>query len=321
MLELKDITKFYGKFCALDGLSLRVEEGALYGFVGPNGAGKTTAIRIMCGILSPDSGSVLLDGAEIRGGDADIRSRIGYVPDSFGVYDELKVSEYMEFFASCYGIDGMESRKRTEKLLDFVGLSDRADFFVDALSRGMKQRLSLARALMHDPDLLILDEPSSGLDPRTRYEFKNILSELSEGGKTIIISSHILSDIAELCTDIGIIDQGSMVMSGRLQEVLRMVTAENPIIIGMESGLSNAVKFLKAEPAVTSMAIKGSEIMINFSGDRRAETELLKRMIGSGLGVRSFSRERSSLESIFMQLTGHGEEKTVDRFDAGEEEP
>ena len=230
MLELKDITKFYGKFCALDGLSLRVEEGALYGFVGPNGAGKTTAIRIMCGILSPDSGSVLLDGAEIRGGDADIRSRIGYVPDSFGVYDELKVSEYMEFFASCYGIDGMESRKRTEKLLDFVGLSDRADFFVDALSRGMKQRLVFARTILHSPDLLFLDEPTANLDPATADEIRELIRDLNRSGATIFLTTHNMEEADELCHRIALLNKGHIVESGSPEE-LKLKYAGKKVVI------------------------------------------------------------------------------------------
>ncbi len=320
MIKLKHITKFYGKLCALSDLSLSIDDGALYGFVGPNGAGKTTAMKIMCGLLQPDSGSLEIDGREIDFGDRSLGSLIGYVPDSFGVYNNLKVSEYMEFFASCYGIDGMSARKRCHRLLEFVDLQDREDFFVEALSRGMKQRLSLARALIHDPGLLILDEPSSGLDPRTRYEFKQLLSELSERGKTIVISSHILSEVSEYCTDVGIIDQGSMVMSGRLSDVMRMVTAENPIIINVEKGLSKAIGLLKKDPSVRSMAINGSEIMINFGGGPHGEAELLRRLIEEGISVRGFAREKGSLESIFMQLTGHGGEKTVYAYDPGEEQ-
>ena len=320
MIDLKHITKFYGRLCALDDLSLSIEDGALYGFVGPNGAGKTTAMKIMCGILSPDSGSVYIDGREADQGDQSLGALIGYVPDSFGIYNNLKVNEYMEFFAACYGIDGITARKRTRKLLEFVDLMDREDFYVDALSRGMKQRLSLARALIHDPVLLILDEPSSGLDPRTRYEFKQILSELSEQGKTIVISSHILSEVSEFCTDVGIIDEGRMVMSGRLSDVMRMVTAENPIIINVDKGLSKAIRLLKTEPRVRSMAINGNDIMINFGGGPHEEAELLKSLIDAGLGIRGFAREKGSLESIFMQLTGHGEERTVYAYEAGEEQ-
>lgn len=311
MLSMRHVKKFYGRLQALDDLNLEIEDGALYGFVGPNGAGKTTTIKIMTGIMYPDEGTVLIDGMETGTDNRRLKHRIGYVPDSFGVYNNLTVSEYMLFFAACYQLTGLKARKRVEQLLDYVELSDRSDFFVESLSRGMKQKLSLARALIHDPKILILDEPTSGLDPRTRYEFKQILGELSDQGKTLFISSHILSDISELCTDIGIIDQGNIVMAGRLMEVMRMVTAQNPIVITLASKMTQAIRFLKTERAVKSMAIRGNDIMINFEGSAKQEAELLKALVQQGLPVRSFSREKGSLESIFMQLTGHGEERTV----------
>ena len=318
MIRVDGVKKFYGHFCALDSLSLKISDGSLFGFVGPNGAGKTTAIKIMTGIIYPDEGSVTID--DMRPEDDLIRykSMIGYVPDAFGIYNNLKVSEYMEFFAACLGLQGMDARKKTEQLLEYVDLSDRADFYVEALSRGMKQKLALARALINDPPILIMDEPTSGLDPRTRYEFKQMVGELSDRGKTIIISSHILSDISELCTDIAIVDQGSVVMSGRLMDVMKLVTAENPIIITMAGKIMQAIKFLREDDTVKSIAIKGNDIMVNFAGSSKDEAGLLKRLVDAGLPVRSFSREKGSLESIFMQLTGHGEEHTVLSYDATE---
>lgn len=318
MLKLIDIKKFYGHFCALDGLNMTVDEGALYGFIGPNGAGKTTAIKIMTGIMYPDEGEVRLDGMLTEEEPEKYKSMIGYVPDSFGIYSNIKVREYMQFFAACCGKEGMEADKLADRLLEYVSLDSRRDYYVEALSKGMKQKLALARALINDPRILIMDEPTSGLDPRTRFEFKQILGELSDNGKTIIISSHILNDISELCTDIGIIDQGSIVMSGRLPEVMRLVTSENPIIISMAGKITQAIRFLKEDNTVRSMTVKGSDIMINFSGSKKDEAELLKRMIESGLPVRSFSREKGSLESIFMQLTGHGEEHVISSYDATE---
>lgn len=311
ILSMRNIKKFYGKFCALDGLNLEIEEGALYGFVGPNGAGKTTAIKIMTGIMYPDEGSVIIDGMETGTDNRRLKKKIGYVPDSFGVYNNLTVSEYMSFFASCYGIDGLRAEKRITRLLQYMGIDDKADFYIEALSRGMKQKLSLARALIHDPKLLIMDEPTLGLDPRTRFEYKQKLSELSELGKTILISSHILTEISEMCTDIGIIDQGSMVMSGRLTDVMKMVTSQNPIIVTLSSKITQAIKLLKEEKNVKSMSIKGNDLLINFEGSRKNEAELLAKMIDAGLPVVSFSREKGSLESIFIQLTGHDEERTV----------
>lgn len=318
MLKLSGISKFYGHFCALDKLSMNIDEGALYGFIGPNGAGKTTAIKIMTGIMYPDEGEVTIDGMCLEDEPVIYKSMIGYVPDSFGMYSNIKVREYMQFFAACCGKDGMEADKTADRLLEYVELDNRRDYYVEALSRGMKQKLALARALINDPRILIMDEPTSGLDPRTRFEFKQILGELSDNGKTILISSHMLNDISELCTDIGIIDQGSIVMSGRLQEVMRLVTSENPIIISMAGKITQAIRFLKEDDSVKSMTIKGSDIMINFFGNKKEEAELLKRMIEAGLPVRSFSREKGSLESIFMQLTGHGEEHVTSSYDATE---
>ena len=188
MLEIRGLRKKYGNFQALDGLDLEIPKGELFGFVGPNGAGKTTTLKIVAGLLAPDEGEVRIDGVDAVRNNKALREKIGYVPDFFGVYDNLKVSEYMEFFASCYGIEGLMARKRCGLLLEQVKLEDKAEFFVDGLSRGMKQRLCLARALIHEPDLLILDEPASGLDPRTRVEYTTMLKELREQGKTLMVS-------------------------------------------------------------------------------------------------------------------------------------
>ncbi|MDO4488339.1 MAG: ABC transporter ATP-binding protein [Eubacteriales bacterium] len=320
MLELKGIKKFYNRFLALDDLNLKIEEGALFGFVGPNGAGKTTAIKIMAGLLTPTEGVVTINGETSGVDNENLKKMTGYIPDSPGIYRNLKVSEYMEFFANCSGLEGLEARKRCESLLTEVGLLDREDFYVEALSRGMKQRLSLARALIKDPPVLLMDEPASGLDPRTRYEFKQIISELCERGKTIVISSHILADISELCTDVAIIDQGKIVMNGKLNDVMNQVTAGNPIVISLSSKVTQAVRLLREEPLVSSLSIKHNDIMIRFGGRPKDEAELLKKLVEAGLPVRNFSREKGSLESIFMQLTGSGEDRIISSSDDFEEE-
>ena len=303
MLELKDITKIYGDEPALSDLSLTIGDGALYGFVGPNGAGKTTAIRIMAGLLKPDAGEVYLSGNKVENGSVLIRNT-GYIPDSLGLYRNLKVSEYMEFFAACAGLEGLEARKRTAELLAEVDLSDREEYYVEALSRGMKQRLSLARALISDPPVLLMDEPTSGLDPGTRYEFKKLVSSLSDKGKTIVISSHILSDISEICSDVAIIDQGKIVISGRLAEVMNRVTAGNPIVISVDRDVTKAVKLLKQDPKTESVTVRGNDVLISFTGLPGEEAALLKKLVDAGIPVRSFARQKGSLESIFMQLTG-----------------
>ncbi len=311
MLEIKDLRKKFGKFHALNGLDLRIPQGSLYGFVGPNGAGKTTTIKIMTGLLFADSGQVMIDGVDVSGGLDKLKMKIGYVPDFFGVYDNLKVNEYMEFFASCYGIDGLKGRTRYMTLLEQVGLEDKVNFYVDSLSRGMKQRLCLARALIHDPLLLVLDEPTSGLDPRTRFEFKEILKELKEQGKTIFISSHVLSELSELCTDIGVIDQGKMILSGSMEEILRRVNATNPLIISVLGNKEKALTILKSQPCVQTIAVKDEDIRVNFIGDNQDEALLLQQLVDAEVLVHGFYREQGSLESLFMQITEHDKEKAV----------
>ena len=311
MLEIKDLRKKFGKFHALNGLDLHIPQGSLYGFVGPNGAGKTTTIKIMTGLLFADSGRVMIDGTDVSGGLNELKMKIGYVPDFFGVYDNLKVNEYMEFFASCYGIDGLKGRTRYMTLLEQVGLEDKVNFYVDSLSRGMKQRLCLARALIHDPLLLVLDEPTSGLDPRTRFEFKEILKELKEQGKTIFISSHVLSELSELCTDIGVIDQGKMILSGSMEEILRRVNATNPLIISVLGNKDKALTILKSQPCVQTIAVKDEDIRVNFIGDDQDEALLLQQLVDAEVLVHGFYREQGSLESLFMQITDHDKEKAV----------
>lgn len=311
MLEIKNLQKTFGKYHALNGLDMTVPQGALYGFVGPNGAGKTTTIKIMTGLLQADGGEVLIDGVNAGDGSVGLKLKIGYVPDFFGVYDNLKVCEYMEFFASCYGLDGLKARTRYLTLLEQVGLEDKANFYVDGLSRGMKQRLCLARALIHDPSILVMDEPTSGLDPRTRYEFKEILKELREQGKTILISSHVLSELSEVCTDIGIIDQGKMVLGGSMQDILRRVNASNPLIISILGSKEKALSILKSQPCVQTISVKEGDIMVNFIGDEQDEAVLLQQLVDAEVMVHGFIREAGSLESLFMQIKDHEDEKAV----------
>ena len=311
MLEIKDLKKRYGRFQALDGLSMEVGDGELYGFVGPNGAGKTTTIKIITGLLSADSGSVTIDGVDALQDRRILKQNIGYVPDFFGVYDNLKVGEYMEFFASCYGIEGLTARKRCASLLEQVKLEEKRDFYVDGLSRGLKQRLCLARALIHDPKLLVLDEPTSGLDPRSRVEFKEILKELCERGKTILVSSHVLSELSEQCTGIGLIDQGKMVMQGSMDWLLSKVNTSNPLIISVLDNRERAVAILRSHPCVQTISVKEEEIMVSFNGDRRDEALLLQQLVDAEILVSGFMREKGSLETLFMQLTTSEEERMV----------
>lgn len=311
MVRIENLKKVFGHMVALDGLNLTVEQGALYGFVGPNGAGKTTTIRVALGLLKPDGGRILVGGLDVSREPDRVMARIGYVPDSFGVYDNLKVSEYMEFFASCYGLSGLKVRKRAQALLGQVGLDDKADFYVEGLSRGMKQRLCLARALIHNPPVLIMDEPTAGLDPRTRYEFKEILKDLHGQGKTILISSHILPELAEICTDIGVIDQGRMVFEGSMEEIMEQINVSSPLLISVSGDKQTALGLLRENPEVETITIRDDDIVVGFSGDKRDEGALLKQLIEAGAAVYGFVRERGNLESVFMQITDHGDEGVV----------
>ena len=319
MLKIRNLRKLYGNYHALDGLDMEIEEGALYGFVGPKGAGKTTTIKIISGLLMPDAGDVEIDGIDALAQPYRLKEKIGYVPDYFGVYDNLKVSEYMEFFASCYGMEGLTARKRSQTLLEQVGLGDKLDFYVDGLSRGMKQRLSLARALLHEPVLLVMDEPAAGLDPRTRLEFRETVRELNQQGMTILLSSHLLTDLTELCTDVGIIDGGRMLLTGSVEEIIEKIHTSKPIVITVCDNIQTALSLLKEHPLVRSISVKEQEILVQFSGSGRQESQLLTELVQSGVHVRGFMREPGSLEAVFMQLTRREEERVVLSYDADDE--
>lgn len=302
MIEIENLVKKFGTTKALDGLSLKIEDNALYGFVGPNGAGKTTAMKIISGIIPADSGSVTINGNE--GGETlRVRNNIGYVPDFFGVYDNLKVIEYIEFFASAYNMIGREAERKCLKILDEFGFADKLYFFVDDLSRGQKQKLCLARALIHDPQLLVLDEPTSGMDPKARIEIRNFLKRLNEQGKTIIISSHILHEISELVTGLAVIEGGRTVMSGSIEEIETKMHVENPIVMKVREGVDIAVEVLKEDEAVINLTItEDNEFYISYGGSEEDEGYLLKRMVEAGVFVSSFGRRGHDLESVFMKI-------------------
>ena len=303
MIEIENLVKTFGKTKALDGLSLQIEDKALYGFVGPNGAGKTTTMKIISGLLQADSGSVTINGIDAIREVGKIRSMIGYVPDFFGVYDNLKVIEYIEFFASAYNMIGREAERKCLRLLGELGLSDKLDFFVDDLSRGQKQVLCLARALIHDPEVLILDEPTSGMDPRARIEIRNLLKRLSEQGRTIIVSSHVLHEISELVTGLAVIEGGKVVMSGSIDSIERKMHIENPIVIKVEAGADVAAEVLKEDEAVINLTItENDEFYVSYNGNKEDEGYLLKRIVEAGVLVSSFSRRGHDLESVFIKI-------------------
>lgn len=309
MLEIHNLNKSYGTFRALDNMDLEISRGEVFGFVGPNGAGKTTTMKIISGLLQADSGSVVLDGIDALKDNMKLKEKIGYMPDFFGVYDNLKAIEYMEFYASIYGLIGKEATTLCMELMELVNLSDKADSYVDSLSRGMKQRLCLARSLVHNPDLLILDEPASGLDPRARFEMKEILKNLHDMGKTIVISSHILPELAEMCSTIGIIERGHMVVKGTVDEIMSRLNASHPLIIRIAGEKEEAIRLLKENPDVENLSIREDSLIIKYEADEEKEAELLRMLVNQDIKVVSFHREEGNLETVFMEVTGQEVEK------------
>lgn len=308
MLEIKELTRVYGRFTALDRLSLSIGDGVLHGFVGPNGAGKTTTMRILATLLAPTSGTALIDGVDVCREPRRVRSLVGYMPDFFGVYDNLKSREYLDFYARCYGFGAKDRSRMIDQLLELVHLGDKREVYVDSLSRGMKQRLCLARALIHDPKLLILDEPASGMDPRARAEMKGILRQLREMGKTVMISSHILPELSEMCDSLTIIDHGSLVFSGAVEELSRHMRGQSAVQIRLLSGeeaLLAAAALLKQYPGVTGIE-RGEEagaLHIAFDGDDEAMAGMLRALLTSGAPVADFHRPPMNLEKVFMEVT------------------
>lgn len=306
MIEISHLYKQYGNFKALNDFSLSINKGELFGFVGANGAGKTTTMRICVGLLKQDSGEVLIDGENLYNNHSKLAEKVSYVPDYFGIYKSLNCEEYLRFFASAYDVYGDKADKLTDELLDLVNLSDKKYSDVNSLSRGMKQRLCLARGLVHDPDVLFLDEPASGLDPKARYELKGILKNLSSMGKTIVISSHILPELAEMCSSIGIIDRGHLVLQGSIDEIHKAAAVSSPLAITVsEDQIDLTFLVLKDNPNVQKVTSQGNVLYIVFSGNNEEESMLLADLIKAGVRVMNFHKQEASLETLFMQVVNH----------------
>ena len=308
MLYLSNLVKYYNKFPAVKGVSLHVPKGDLFGFVGPNGAGKTTTIRMVSGLLRPTSGDIWINGVNRNAAPNMAKKCIGYVPDFFGVYDNLKVSEYMEFYGSLYGISYRDVSSMTGGLLELVNLTDKVDEYVDSLSRGMKQRLCVARALLHNPELLILDEPSSGLDPRARVEMKELLMNLQSMGKTIIISSHILSELSEMCNSIGIMNQGRIVAAGTIDMILGRGRENARIIIDIKGDTAQAAMKTQEFPGTNLESVRENQIIVSCDGTDEDMNRFIATLMASGIIITGFHKEENSLETLFMQLTGDNRE-------------
>ena len=315
MIKTEDLTKQYGKLFALKNLSLDLVEGDLFGFIGPNGSGKTTTMKILATLLQPTWGEAYVCGLSIYTRPKDIRRLIGFMPDFFGVYDDMKVIEYLEFFAAAYRIKGQARKKVCDEVLELVDLGYKREALVTSLSRGMTQRLGLARVLLHDPQVLLLDEPASGLDPRARIEMRELLKRLGGGGKTIMVSSHILPELADICNKVGIIERGELLVNADVSEVMRRVRDQPVILIELvekrpEGGsfqtLENVMKLLSDQEAVEKVDLHKGDVIEVFIHKGKTVDDyagLLDTLIREGYRIRSFREEEINLETAFMTLT------------------
>lgn len=306
MIQVRNISKQYRNVNALSDFTLDIPKGAIYGLIGPNGAGKTTLLRILAALLSPSTGQVWYENAEVSISPGVVQRKIGYMPDFFGVYPDLTSVEYLEFFAGIHGIPRQKRAKVVADLLELVDLSSKRDALVETLSRGMKQRLCLARALVHDPEVLLLDEPASGLDPRARVELRELLRTLQGMGKTVIISSHILLELAEMCTDVAIVQGGRLIVAGDVEQVSRRLNGGRQLEIRVLDRVSDTIEALKGQSSVSNILNnEGTLIQADFVGDDIALHSMLATLITSGLPIISFAPRSSGgrLEEVFMSIT------------------
>ena len=315
MIETINLTKKYADLVALDNLNLTIHAGDCFGFIGPNGAGKTTTIKILATLLKPSSGQAMIDGLTVGYQNRQIRPLIGYVPDFMGAYQDMVVTEYLEFFAACYNIHGKARKKVVQDVLDLTDLNYKASAEVNSLSRGMQQRLSIARVLLHDPKVLLMDEPASGLDPRARIEMRELLKELKRMGKTIIISSHILPELAELCNVVGIIERGQLLYNGTVAEAIRRARVGHVVHVAVSARTAEAAEALSKMPGVSKVTIAEGEgptiagqatplIHLAFEPTSRFDaTDIPNVLINQGFRMTQFSEETVNLETAFMRLT------------------
>jgi ABC-2 type transport system ATP-binding protein len=302
-IETRGLTRRFGKTTAVDGLNLQVPAGSLFGLIGPNGAGKTTTLRMLTGLLEPSSGQILLNGHVANHDWRDLQRQIGYMPDFFGVYEDMLVWEYLDFFARCYDLPPVQRRRVTGELLELVDLAEKRDAYVQTLSRGMRQRLCLAHALVHDPRVLLLDEPASGLDPRARVEMRELLRELGAMGKTIVVSSHILAELAELCDSVAILEKGHLVASGSLEDISRQARQGRTLRLKVLSDRSQAEAVLRDQPGVGDIYEANGFLEVEFLGDDQETADLLATLVSRGVQLVSFSEISSDLEEVFLRLT------------------
>jgi ABC-2 type transport system ATP-binding protein len=303
MLELRDLTKKYGELFAIKAIDLKLDEGDVFGFIGPNGAGKTTTMRILATLLNPTWGEAYVGGYSIYTKPKEIRRIVGYMPDFFGVYDDMKVIEYLEFFAAAYRIRGPKRKQVCESVLELVELGYKREALVTSLSRGMTQRLGLARVLLHDPQVLLLDEPASGLDPRARIEIRRLLKQLRATGKTIMVSSHILPELADVCNKIGIIEKGELIVNDSVVEVLKKVRGQTKLDVAIVGDQSAAAKLLEQSSMVDHVKVDETCLTVALKNGEHDYSELATALVKAGHKLKLFREHEIDLETAFMALT------------------
>jgi ABC-2 type transport system ATP-binding protein len=303
MIEITDFSKRYGDFVAVERLNLKIEAGEMFGFIGPNGAGKSTTIRFLATLLKPTRGEGIVNGHSVTKDPLAVRRSVGYMPDNFGVYDGMKVWEFLDFFAVAYQIPRGKRKHVISDVLELLDLTHKRDDFVNGLSRGMKQRLCLAKTLVHDPPVLILDEPSSGLDPRARLEVKALLKELRRMGKTILISSHILTELADCCTSIGIIERGQLLMHGPIDEVYRRIQRNRIIELKILENMDAALSIIRSRPELRDVQPFDHRVTIELEADDQQVADLLEQLLAAGVRLRSYAEKDPTLEDVFMLVT------------------
>jgi ABC-2 type transport system ATP-binding protein len=303
MIEIKKLTKTFGDLVAVDELDLRIEAGDIFGFIGPNGAGKTTTMRILVTLMEPTRGSAFIDGLDVTKKGKEVRRRVGYMPDFMGVYDDLKVFEYLEFFAAAFGIDYGKRKAVVDGVLELTDLVSKQNATVDSLSRGMQQRLGLARVLIHDPKVLILDEPASGLDPRARIEIRELLRELKRMGKTVMISSHILSELEEICDRIGIIERGQLVFGGTLADIRPRLGIQCKVRVKVLGDPDRAMELLTALPQIQTVEPVGDYLSVTFCEGRTTDGVIARTLVQGGVDLVYLQPEQLKLDDAFLQLT------------------
>jgi ABC-2 type transport system ATP-binding protein len=303
MIELRNFTKVYGDFVAVANLNLKIAAGEMFGFIGPNGAGKSTTIRFLATLLRASAGEGIVNGHSVTRDPIGVRKSIGYMPDNFGVYDGMKVWEFLDFFAVAYQIPKERRKGVIGDVLELLDLTHKRDDFVNGLSRGMKQRLCLAKTLVHDPPVLILDEPASGLDPRARLEVKALLKELRNMGKTILISSHILTELADCCTSIGIIERGQLLLHGPIETVYRKIQRNRQIEARFTGNLEEGVSLIRSDPKVQNCEVNAHSCLVEFAGNDAEVQRLLRQLVAADIGLISFAEKEPTLEDVFMMVT------------------